>query len=507
MLEDLIDSNAIVPVDGGWIAPAGPVEIKHPGALTFYRHGWNSWSPTGWSPLAESPMRIYGDPGRTLTADDAAHDDPTRHEGSAVGALDLADGRVLLLGALGLGSPRVGASVDTLWGYSEEPVEWFVGLGDEVTVFARYAELLTDRLGTPLARPIETLWCSWYSFFEDIDETTLRDTIDELGSLPLDVIQIDDGWETVVGDWTPNERFPTGMSGLADQIRDRGSLPGLWLAPLIALPGSTLATEHPDWLVHNESGQPLVAGFNWESHYFALDTTHPEVQQHLRAVFAEVTGWGFQYLKLDFLYAGALVGVRHENIPRERVYREALELIREVVGPDVYLLGCGAPLIPSIGVLDGARVGPDTGSDWAKPATISDPSHEGGLNGFAASVERLWMRDLFQVDPDVAFFRSTGTTLTEPQKQVIVDAARVAGFRSTSDPLAWLSDSERAELGEFFETSPGVTRLARYRYSVDGREVDFGPAIAESRSGRESLSESVARRAGRTGTAGPRSGS
>ena len=491
LLEDLITgTTALEPTDGGWLAPAGPVEIDHHlGAVEFYRHGWNSWSPTGWSSLAESPMRIYGDPGRTLTADDAVHDDPRRHEGSAVGALNLPDGRVLLLGALGLGSPRVAASTEQLRGRSEEPVEWFIGLGDEQAVFTRYAELLAERLGHAPAAPIERLWCSWYSFFEDIDADGLASTIRELGDLPLDVVQVDDGWERIVGDWTPNERFPSGLAPLAGQIRGRGSVPGLWLAPFIALPASSVAIEHPDWLVRDGRGELLLAGFNWESHYYALDTTHPGVQQHLRETFAAVVGWGFGYLKLDFIYAGALAGIRHLDLPRERVYRDALALIRDVVGPRVYLLGCGAPMIPSVGILDGVRVGPDTGSDWAKPATVADPSHEGGLNGVAASVERLWMRGLYQVDPDVAFFRSTTTTLTGEQKTMIADLARVAGFRSTSDPVGWLTEPERSALSAFLAGTPRITRLGRYRYAIDGREVDFGTAISQSRAGRGDLAE------------------
>ena len=55
-------------------------------------------------------------------------------------------------------------------------------------------------------------------------------------------------------------------------------------------------------------------------HFFiTFDTTHPEVQEHLRSVFARVVDWGFRYLKLDFLYAGALQGVRHNDLPREQV--------------------------------------------------------------------------------------------------------------------------------------------------------------------------------------------
>ena len=485
-LDDLLDGAERILDDA-------PITITHGlGPTQFYRHGWTSWSPTGWTPLDESPLRIHGDPDRLQTADDAANDRADRHEGSAVGALALPDGRVLLLGALGLGTPRVGASTTELWGSVESDGDgWFAVVGEESIVFARYAALLRERLGTPPAATVTRLWCSWYSYFEDIDARTLTGAIDDLAALPLaaplDVVQVDDGWEQIVGDWEPNPKFADGLAPIARQVAANGSRPGLWLAPFIALPGSRVAIEHPDWLVRDEAGAPLLAGHNWNAHYFALDTTHPEVREHLRSVFAQVTEWGFRYLKLDFLYAGALRGARHLDLPRERVYREAIALIREVVGPDVYLLGCGAPMIPSVGILDGVRVGPDTAADWAYPASAADPSHEGGLNGVVSSVERLWMRDLYQVDPDVAFFRSDRTTLTSEQKRTIVDVAAVTGFRSTSDPVAWLAEDERAALVAFLDADPQIERLGRYRYAIDSRAVDFTPAIREARLGRERL--------------------
>jgi alpha-galactosidase len=52
---------------------------------------------------------------------------------------------------------------------------------------------------------------------------------------------------------------------------------------------------------------------------------------------------------LDFIYAGALPGMRYEPIDRHVGYRRAVERIRSVAGDDVMLVACGAPVIPSIG--------------------------------------------------------------------------------------------------------------------------------------------------------------
>src|SRR4051812_9433566 len=100
------------PVEGdrGWTVASSSIAILHPwGDTDFYRHGWNSWSPSGWARLSGDTIGIRGDPARLLTADDAELETAHRHSGSAVGALDAGDGNVLLLGALTVGSARVGA--------------------------------------------------------------------------------------------------------------------------------------------------------------------------------------------------------------------------------------------------------------------------------------------------------------------------------------------------------------------------------------------------------------
>jgi alpha-galactosidase len=165
----------------------------------------------------------------------------------------------------------------------------------ELEVFAEYGRMLAARLGRRSAHP-GRVWCSWYSYFENIDEELIDRTVTDRAVYPFDVVQRDDGWETLVGDLTCGPRFPSGLR------------PGLWLAPLIALPDSEIARTRPDLLVHDEHGAPAIAGHNWGSHYFALDTTSPELADHLREVFERVTPWGFSYLKLDFISAGAIPG-------------------------------------------------------------------------------------------------------------------------------------------------------------------------------------------------------
>lgn len=461
-----------------FVIPSGAVTVLHPFADTeFFRHGWNSWSPSGWRHLDDRPLRVYDSPQRLLTADDAKNDTPLAHSGSAVGALALPGGEILLLGALGLGAPRVGATASTLWGTVEEPVaEWYLAAGPEVEVFARYAELLAERLGSRGARA-GRVWCSWYSFYEDLSEQLVRDTVADLAGMPFDVVQLDDGWERSVGDWHANERFASGMEATARVIADAGFRPGLWLAPLIALPDSEFARERPELLVQGDDGRPLVAGYNWGGPYYALDTTQPEVKAHLRELFTRVVGWGFSYLKLDFMYAGALEGTRSAAVHREQAYRDAIALIRETVGDEVYLLGCGVPIVPSAGVFDGVRVGPDVAAFWDNAERPGDPTGVGAKNAFLASIHRAWLRPVFETDPDVVYFRRRRSLLDEDQRQLLEDIATVLGFKSTSDPTSWLLPDEAAELRAWLERDERVRREGRYRFRIDERAVDFGPFV------------------------------
>lgn len=473
-------SGPPVPTAKGLVLPPGRVALLHglPDAQV-YRHGWNSWSPSGWRAMDEAPLRIAA-ARRRLTADDTVWDDPHRHHSSAVTALAAGDGDVLLLGSLGLDVPRLAVDRDTVTGWCEGgEAPWFCAYGPELEVFGRYAELLDEHLGFGPGAPRRragNVWCSWYAYYEDIDETTLHADLAGLVGLPFDVFQIDDGWEVVVGDWRPNAKFPSGMADLAGRAAGAGLRPGIWLAPFIARPESEVVREHPEYFLRDEAGALVPAGYNWGGPYYALDVTRPDAREHLRGLIRTVVGWGYRYLKLDFINAAAITAVRHDpGVGREEAYRQAMRLIRQTAGEDVYILGSGAPVLPSIGVCDGIRVGPDVAPQWTNYAT-DDPSDATAENALVASVNRLWLKGLVELDPDVAYFRTRANLLTVPQRRLLADLAHACGFRATSDPPGWLDEAERAELAAFLAVEAPIEHLDRYRVAVDGRVVDFTAA-------------------------------
>jgi alpha-galactosidase len=476
--------SAPLPVEGGLVLPAGRIVLLHgmPEAQV-YRHGWNSWSPCGWRAMAEAPLRIAAAK-RRLTADDTVWDDPHHHHSAALTALAGRDGNVLLVGALGLDVPRLTVDRDTVTGwYEQQGAPWFAAYGPEPEVFRRYARLLGEYLDARRVRSrAGNVWCSWYAYHEDIDQDTLRADLARVASLPFDVFQVDDGWEQAVGDWQPNGKFPAGLADLAARAADAGLRPGLWLAPFIARPVSRLAREKAHLLLADEAGRPVPAGYNWGGAYYGLDMTLPEAQDHVRSTISAVTSWGFRYLKLDFVNAAAIPAARHDpGRGRELVYREAMQLIRDAAGPDVYLLGSGAPVLPSLGVCDGIRIGPDVAPFWTNYAT-DDPSDATAENALVASIHRLWLRELVDLDPDVVYFRSRQSLLTVRQRELLADLAHICGFKATSDPPSWLDDDEHSALADFLTDDKPAVQLARYRFDVGGREVDFTDA-AQRRGG------------------------
>ncbi len=455
------------------------IELSEP-PIRYYRHGWQSWSLAAWTDLAPLPAQkpAIFHPLQT----DAEYTLESRPNGSWLGAVEFAGGDVLLLGALGL-EAHVTLEDTRLVGRCEAgDVEWLAACGPECEVFAAYAAALGDRLGrTSVSGPAPRVWCSWYSLYTTIDEAVLGQAFAGLADLPFDVLQVDDGWQVSVGDWQANAKFPAGLPALAEKIRATGRRAGLWLAPLLAVRSSRLFRDHPDWFLRDEHGKLVSAGFNWGDHLYALDTTRPEVDAWLAGLMKQVRAWGFDYIKLDFLYAGALKGVRYRDIPREAAFRQALTTLRTAMGPDAFFLTCGTPILPVLGLCDAVRIGPDVAGIWESDRDarlFTNPSTPGTKNAIRTVLGRLWLQPLLRVDPDVAYFAPAWNELTPEQKRLLQDLALITGFKATSDLPHWLDDGACTALRSFLEASPTVDQLDRAAFCIDGRRVDFSPALS-----------------------------
>jgi alpha-galactosidase len=225
-----------------------------------------------------------------------------------------------------------------------------------------------------LFQPVPTGWCSWYCFGPRVTAEQVLENLDVIAhKLPsLKYVQIDDGYQAAMGDWLETGKaFGGDVAPVLKEIRKRGLEPAIWVAPFIAEPGSRVFAEHPEWFIRGADDKPLVSSqvtFGGWRHapWYALDGTHPEVQQHLRKVFTTMRQeWGCSYFKLDANFWGAMHGGRLHNPKATRIqaYRQGMEAIRNGAG-DGFILGCNHPVWPSFGLIDGSRSSADIKRAW-----------------------------------------------------------------------------------------------------------------------------------------------
>lgn len=406
---------------------------------------------------------------------------------------------------------EAGERIDTDWAVAQ-PVDL-----DRPDPLGAYTEAAARVNGVTLPDKVPSGWCSWYYYYLNITEEKIRRNLEALRGmrerLPLDLVQIDDGFEKQVGDWfefLPG--FPNGVAPLAADIARDGFMPGLWLAPFIVHPRSRLYSEHPDWILRDGHGRHVSAGYNWGAlRLAALDLTMPEALDYTRRVITTAAHeWGFPYLKLDFLYAGGLAGKRHNpRFTRAQVLRRGLEALREAAGRETFLLGCGVPIGSSIGLFDAMRIGADVAGDWEPnymgirlffDQETSMPSARNAVQNVltrAFQNRRWWIND-----PDCLLVRAD-TKLTLAEIQTLATAtAMTGGSLLLSDDLSTLSPDrlriaeallpmlgKRPEMPDWFDRETpsrikldlegpegGWTLIALFNWASTAEEILFRPS-------------------------------
>jgi alpha-galactosidase len=447
-----------------------------------WKQGYQSWSYAGWRPLHGADVA----PRSFLTR--SAHADPSWKAVAGTGHFQsesmLMLGRpgapaVLLAGFISarrmfgrlelkagnpLGALEAWCEADGLTlapGETLQAEPLLVALATERQALDAYASRAAEAMEARVpARPAPSVWCSWYYYFTKVTEAHVLSAAQALAGMrathPVDVIQLDDGYQTAVGDWLSLKarKFPHGLEHLAGQIRAAGFTPGLWVAPFIALRRSKLFREHPDWFVKNRKGRPAVCGWNpgWGDIYYALDTTHPAVEAWLEQLFRGLAAAGFPYLKLDFLYGACMAGVRHDRqATRVEALRRGLATIRRAVAEEVFLLGCGSPMLPAVGLVDAMRVGPDVAPSWrfkfaGLPVLGAEPGTASARNALVTAMNRQWMHGRFWInDPDSMILRSRQTGFSRDEALTVATLGGLSGgIPSFSDPPDLL-ESERRE--------------------------------------------------------------
>jgi alpha-galactosidase len=423
-----------------------------------YEEGWQSWSPSTIYPVSGEPLRAptqiayRGGYGGTRPAPE-----PGQFQGEGLLAIDPGNGSEIVV----VGAESAQDAVPTIRAILQGG-ELIVSANGPILLsrhpaadgipaaLGAFGDGFAERAGVAALRPAPTIWCSWYHYFTRVTEADMDENLAAIRQLelPVDVVQLDDGYQTMLGDWlTLSDRFVS-LPGLVERIKAAGKRAGIWIAPFLVGARSQIFAEHPDWLVGG-AAEPVLANHNWDQDCFALDATHPGVQAYLTEVFSFFADIGFDFYKIDFIYAGALDGARHAGVTGVQAYRSGLDLIRNAIGPEAYLLGCGAPILPSVGKVDAMRISPDTAPHWK--AWDDDQSKPGGESAILTGTGRAWQQGRFWVnDPDCLIVRPE----VEKREEVAANVEQHGGLRGSSDRIAALDDWGLAETRRLLGTVP-----------------------------------------------------
>ncbi|MBO5937600.1 MAG: alpha-galactosidase [Clostridia bacterium] len=178
---------------------------------------------------------------------------------------------------------------------------------------------------------------------------------------------IDDCWQPkkCCGPWVPNRKFKD-MKKLADEIKDLGARPGIWVRLL----------RNKDRALKKDV-RVLRKG---KRQY--LDPTHPTVQAYVRADVERVKNWGYELIKHDFStadlfgdYGGSLtngctnIGDWHfydKTRTNAEIVLDFYRLIKDAAG-DMLIIGCNTFTHLAAGLVHLQRTGDDTsGKEWER---------------------------------------------------------------------------------------------------------------------------------------------
>lgn len=279
----------------------------------------------------------------------------------------------------------------------------YIQTGKDVeSLLADHVERIRKRYGSRLADH-RNIFCTWYFYGPEILADDLRRDLAEIKRRPVlfDTFLIDYGWSDKFGDWNAlASKFPKGMNAMADEIRAAGLTPGIWSCPFLVKPDSEALRQYPDLPLKTRTGQYVNFGMRDMGEFYVVDPTSPSAEKFLTETVRKLRGWGYQYLKFDFVRAIVLNdnAVFHDrSVNRAQAYRRGMEILRKATGDDGFIGVWGGLYEANAGLVEINRSGSDVRGHWDP---IRDYGHETRYpvrmrQTFARSFydEKLWTSD------------------------------------------------------------------------------------------------------------------
>ncbi len=227
----------------------------------------------------------------------------------------------------------------------------------------------------PKAEPVKEKhfavgWNSWDYYFNSVQEKDIAENIDAICRIPwlkekIEYIIIDASWQRGYGDWDVSSRFCGNLERIIEKIKENGFIPGIWVAPFLVDYFTPLGLRAPQLLAKNREDKITFAGIG-DGGQAILDPTSPDGEVFLRDLFGKLKKMGFKYFKVDFV----------KNICKEDKFQRGdgrkltpvirgLQIIKETIGDDAFLLGCGMPVQVGHGLITANRISTDISTYWS----------------------------------------------------------------------------------------------------------------------------------------------
>jgi hypothetical protein len=301
-----------------------------------------------------------------------------------------------------------------------------------------------------------TGWMSWNTYF---DKATAEDNLAEakIGQKYLQPFGCEfwsiESWQgnsphLPVRDFynmnleVDENKFPKGMKQLADDIRELGFRPGLWMAPF-GTGNETFYNGHKNWFLHDLNGKPISS---WNGRY-TLDPTVPEALEHLKKIFDTAShDWGYEFFKIDgmsgrshgycaHLYERPEIKACFYNPDCPNPFELCIKAFREGIGNDRVFLACqGHSTGPEPLYADASRIG----ADIVHP---NEPVKWGNvLNQGRCTINQVFTHNIVMIaDPDTLLVHDLPLEEARVSATIVALPGQMTFF---GDKLAGLSDSQ-----------------------------------------------------------------
>lgn len=322
-----------------------------------------------------------------------------------------------------------------------------------------------------------TGWMSWNTYF---DKATAEDNLAEarIGRKQLQPFGCEfwsiESWQGN-SDQLPvrdfynmnlevNERqFPEGMKQLADDIRELGFRPGLWMAPF-GTGNETFYNEHKNWFLHDKQGKPIST---WNGR-FTLDPTVPEAMEHLKNIFDTAShDWGYEFFKIDGMSGrshGYCAHLYERPEIRERFYdpncpnpfESCVKVFRDGIGEDRIFLACqGHTSGPEALYADASRIGADI-VHANKPVNWENVYNQG-----RCTINQVFTHNIVMIaDPDTLLVHDLPLEEARVSATVVALPGQLTFF---GDKLAGLSNGQMKMLQQTLPVA-NVRPVSLYPY-------------------------------------------